>query len=352
MKISTISLVFSIAVLGLIGFSSISVFATNHDDVLPFDRSVVTTSSRTSTILSFDSATIISTSSTTTTIGTPVTFDFYETNDGDVPLTSPSVSSSSSLCEPVFVSGDTNVNGILDSGEQWHYTCDVVSDTPSIFDIILTGFGIAPDDTIITWPDDPEERIIATVEIINPAILDSKVTQMSMVIDTLTGLKESTDDKTDKKIDKIIKKINKAINSKYWDESGNELTSKKGKKVFDETKKAVKDLLKISKKSDGIYPEITTAIDVLVGISEQLATDANSDAQVFAGDKKADKEIKKSNKELDKAQNELDKGKPDKAIDKYKKAWEHAQKAMKENKSKDHKHDKEDKPKKKKKSKV
>ena len=39
------------------------------------------------------------------------------------------------------------------------------------------------------------------------------------------------------------------MNSKYWDESGNELVSKKGKKVFDETKKAVKDLSKISKKS-------------------------------------------------------------------------------------------------------
>ena len=110
-------------------------------------------------------------------------------------------------------------------------------------------------------------------------------------------------------------------------------TSKKGKKVFDETKKAVKDLLKISKKSDfGVYPEITNVVDMLVGISEQLATDAIDDAQAFAGDKKVDKEIKKSNKEMDKAQKELDKGKLDKAIDKYKKAWEHAQKALKKKK--------------------
>jgi len=33
---------------------------------------------------------------------------------------------------------------------------------------------------------------------------------------------------------------------------------------------------------------------------------------------------------MDKAQEKLDEGKPDKAIDHYKKAWEHAQNAMKQ----------------------
>jgi len=164
---------------------------------------------------------------------------------------------------------------------------------------------------------------------VNVVMPDSKVTQMGLVVDTLTGLKDTTDDKTDKKLDKIIKKINKAMNSKYWDESGNELTSKKGKKVFDESKKAVKDLSKISKKSDVVYPEIVSSIGLLVGIAHELATDAIDDAQTYAGDKKADKEIKKSIKEMSKAQKEVEKGKPDKAIDKYKKAWEHAQKAIK-----------------------
>jgi len=169
---------------------------------------------------------------------------------------------------------------------------------------------------------------------------DSKATQMSIVVDYLTGLKDTTDDKTDKKLDKIIKKINKAMDSKYWDESGNELTSKKGKKVFDESKKAVKDLSKISKKSDVVYPEIASSIGLLVGIAHELATDAIDDAQAHAGDKKVDKEIKKSIKEMNKAQKELEKGKPDKAIDKYKKAWEHAQKALKKVKDPKDKKDK------------
>ena len=175
----------------------------------------------------------------------------------------------------------------------------------------------------------PADRVTRTVDVILP---DSKVTQMGLVIDTLTDLKDTTDDKTDKKIDKIIKRIDKAMNSKYWDESGTELTSKKGKKVFDESKKAVKDLSKISKKSDVVYPEIASSIGLLVGITHELATDAIDDAQAHAGDKKADKEIKKSIKEMNKAQKELEKGKPDKAIDKYKKAWEHAQKALKKKK--------------------
>lgn len=39
-------------------------------------------------------------------------------------------------------------------------------------------------------------------------------------------------------------------------------------------------------------------------------------------------EVDKANDEMLKAQIELDNGRPDKAIDKYKKAWEHAQKAV------------------------
>jgi hypothetical protein len=163
---------------------------------------------------------------------------------------------------------------------------------------------------------------------VNVVMSDSKLTKMGLIADSLIDLKDTTDNKTDKKINKVIQKIDKAMDSKYWDEFGNELTSDKGKKVFDENQKAVKDLLKISKKSNFIYPEITSAVDMLVGLSEQLATDAFNDAQSFAGDKKIDKQIRESNKNLNKAQEKLDDGKPKEAIDRYEKAWKHAQKAM------------------------
>lgn len=166
MKLSLFSLVFGIMVTSLIGFSSVPAFANDDNDVLPFSNAaIITGSSTTSTVLSFSSSVIISTSSTTTTAGTTVTLDFYEINDGTVPLFEPSVSSDSSLCSPVYSSGDSNVDGILDSGEVWHFTCDVLSYIPDIYVIELIGFGIDSDDNEITWPGDLEERIVATIEV-------------------------------------------------------------------------------------------------------------------------------------------------------------------------------------------
>ena len=157
---------------------------------------------------------------------------------------------------------------------------------------------------------------------------DSLQEQKSSITATLEGLKTG-DDKLDKKIDKVIKHIDKATDDKFWADDGESLESKKSKKVFDEEKKAVKGLLKILKKGDsGIEPEISIVIDLLVAIDLKLATDALAEAEKFEGDK-AEKEIEKAKKEFAKAAEELAKGKPDKAIDHYKKVWQHALKAIK-----------------------
>lgn len=157
---------------------------------------------------------------------------------------------------------------------------------------------------------------------------DSLQEQKSSITATLEGLKTG-DDKLDKKIDKVIKHIDKATDDKFWADDGESLESKKSKKVFDEEKKAVKGLLKILKKGDsGIEPEISIVIDLLVAIDLKLATDALAEAEKFGGDK-AEKEIEKAKKEFAKAAEELAKGKPDKAIDHYKKVWQHALKAIK-----------------------
>ena len=97
--------------------------------------------------------------------------------------------------------------------------------------------------------------------------------------------------------------------------------------------------MKILKKGgSGIDTEISVVIAILVDIDRMLAQEAINEAQTLLdeGDlddkktKKVQKEIDKANKEMGKAQKELEeKGKPDKAIDKFKKAWEHAQKAIK-----------------------
>jgi hypothetical protein len=167
---------------------------------------------------------------------------------------------------------------------------------------------------------------------VNQAVLQ---TQKSFAIDTLNDLKvDATEKKTTNGIDKAIKKITKSTNDKLWNVGGDSLT-KKGKKVFNEEKKAVKELLKIIKKdkeSDSFNAEISGVIDQLVRIDSELANNAFIDAQVFAGEKKADKEIAKADKALKKAADELAKGNPDKAIDKFKKAWGHSQHAMKSDK--------------------
>jgi len=200
-------------------------------------------------------------------------------------------------------------------------TCDVVS-----------GSEFALGDTEVTCTAEDAAGNIGTgigIITVNSATLQ---TQKTFAVDLLNTINPADiiDKKTSKGIKDAIKHITKSQDDKNWD-TGDTLT-KKGHKVFDEEKKAVKSLLKIIKKDkeiDSVISVITRVIDELVRIDSELANNALEDAQAFAGEKKADKEIAKAEKELEKALKELDKGKPDKAIDKYKKVWEHAQHAIK-----------------------
>jgi hypothetical protein len=140
-----------------------------------------------------------------------------------------------------------------------------------------------------------------------------------------------------KRFDKTIKEIEKSLEEKLWiDES--HLQAKHGKKVFDHEKHAVKELrhlMKHPKEISELALVVTQqAIDDLVRADRILAvTLINELSDAVAVDDKKQKHV---DKELAKAQDELAKGnkerdadkpKPDKAIDHYKKAWEHATKA-------------------------
>lgn len=115
-----------------------------------------------------------------------------------------------------------------------------------------------------------------------------------------------------------------SLNPAYW-ESDSTLT-KKGKKVFDEEKKAVNDLEKVISGSGPAASAAQAATDAMIAADRVLAQEAINQAVAGGGDQK---EIDKANEEMGKAQAELDKGKPDKAIDHFKKAWEHGLKALK-----------------------
>jgi len=142
-----------------------------------------------------------------------------------------------------------------------------------------------------------------------------------------------------KEIDEAIKHISGSLDAALWTGAAR-LDPKHGNKVFDEEKKAVKHLMKITEEKGehadpAIVDDVKAVIEKLTEeADEQLAVVAINDAkstpvQDTKKQDKVDTEIAAAEEELDKAKDKLNEGKPDKAIDHFKKAWEHAQQAIK-----------------------
>jgi hypothetical protein len=163
-------------------------------------------------------------------------------------------------------------------------------------------------------------------------VLSAAFTPWMLKNDTMAELEDlkTGDKKTDKKIDKAIKHIEKSLEAELWVDDTH-LDPKHGHKVFDEEKKAVKDLMKLCKKETSCpYDDV---ISNIVLADKLLAATAIYDAENApvvnpANQDKVDKEIAKAEEEFAKAE-ELSDEQPDKAIDYYKKAWKHAQQALK-----------------------
>jgi len=151
---------------------------------------------------------------------------------------------------------------------------------------------------------------------------------------TIFDLESIGDDisrKNQKKIDKALKLINESLEPTLWIDDTH-LEPKQGKKVIHNEEKAVKKLMKVLKKDNEnqlVLDTIQSSINQIVEVDRNLAQIAIDDAQAFAGDKKADKEIDKALEELAEGDKDASDGKFDKAIHHYEKAWKHAQKAMK-----------------------
>lgn len=144
------------------------------------------------------------------------------------------------------------------------------------------------------------------------------------------------DKKVDKKLEKAIKHVNKSIDGKFWLDD-TYIVCKHGHKVFDEEKKAVKELKHLVDKKDTpqeVKDACTVAINNLVAADELLAQKLIDYAYDYGNGltekekEKKQKEIDKAEEEMEKALEEREKGKYDKAIDHYKKAWKHAGKVM------------------------
>ena len=170
-------------------------------------------------------------------------------------------------------------------------------------------------------------------------VTDTARMRKGNAIGILEGYLESDDNWLVDRVTKAIEHINKSLQPDLWyTDSG---LTKKGQKVFDEEKRAVKELMKIPERAD-IYPTVTytaslaivdlitadqvlasTAIEQAIANAEEAGCydEGNDDAEC----QKALREIDRALEEMTKAEAETGKDKYDKAIDHYKKAWEHAQ---------------------------
>ncbi len=154
---------------------------------------------------------------------------------------------------------------------------------------------------------------------IGPLPMDRK----EAVRDSLAAKQGSASAKDAKEIGKAIEHINRSLDPDLWADDTH-LDPKKGHKVFDEEKNAVGHLDKVT--SVDVSPEIAELVD----IDHDLAQTAIDDAQAGCANAKCQKEIDKANEDMAKGDADATAGKPKQAIDHYKHAWEHAQKAIKE----------------------
>ena len=160
-------------------------------------------------------------------------------------------------------------------------------------------------------------------------------------LDTLLAALPTGDSEADHRIDKAIESIVDSLDSSFWID-GRHISSKK---VFDEEKKAVKELAK-ALDGGGLTPEVEATIagviDQLLSADRILATVAVEEAIAaadaagcFGVDPDEDcqdviKEIVKAADRLVEAEAEIAAGDLDKAIDRFRKAWERALKAIEE----------------------
>lgn len=167
------------------------------------------------------------------------------------------------------------------------------------------------------------------------------IISLNMKKDALAELKTIRDlygEQVDNRSKKVITHLEKSLDPDLWLDDDH-LNEKHGHKVFSEDKKAVKELMRLLDKKetpDEIVGIIQRTILGLVEVDQKLANTVYAEVQRDTGDKKVDHEWEKASQELLKAEEELnhvDKNgvsdpRYDKAIDHYKKAWQHSQRAI------------------------
>lgn len=136
-------------------------------------------------------------------------------------------------------------------------------------------------------------------------------------IDQLNALLPTGDKKDDKRIAKAITRIERSLNPTWWVDEET-LEDKKGKKVFDRERQAVKELEKVND------TDVQSQIDQIVQADRLLAT-IELDAAIAAVGNPS--RIAKALDHLVDAEEHVVEGKFSKAINDFRKAWQDAEKA-------------------------
>lgn len=109
--------------------------------------------------------------------GESAVLTFYDHNDGNTVITSPSVSTDDAGCNPTAVGGvaggDANNDTVFDPGETWAFRCttnDIVTNA-TVSGTVVTAIadGLDPIGRHVTFPADAQERTSVTVLVINPS---------------------------------------------------------------------------------------------------------------------------------------------------------------------------------------
>ncbi|HET7487725.1 MAG TPA: hypothetical protein VFJ85_07330 [Acidimicrobiales bacterium] len=131
-----------------------------------------------------------------------VTFTFYETNDGDVDLTAPSLSTANSTCSSTMAKTAESVSpadGKLNPGETWTFQCTTKFSGAGSQSVTVTGHGTDPlgaDVTFCPTSDathrcDAQEQTSASVRIISPA---TELKEAVSAVITFTYYEKNTGD--------------------------------------------------------------------------------------------------------------------------------------------------------------
>ena len=212
---------------------------------------------------------------------------------------------------------DSDDDGLSDSEE-----VNITLTDPNNPDSDNDGVGDATDECQGTLPGE----IVTENGCTAAAAVEAAVEELEVLQETIENSSE---------VDNALKALDKNDDPELWlDET--HVDSQQGHKVFDNVDSAVRDLTKLLKKPKDLTEEEIASVEqvvaALVAASlsiAQTAIDEVPDPATVAPklQKRVADELARAEEAMTKGLSELDKGNTDKALDHFKKAWEHAIKA-------------------------